>query len=97
MIFSWQVNGDNAYLSVVASVESHPGQLFFFPRKERAVLGVVDLFVLPYLSTSWLAHAYSQCPKKGKMEERMRVNQNEGKIGERSKNEKKREKEGRKE
>ena len=30
--------------------ESHPGQLLLF--KERAVLGVVDLFALPRLSTS---------------------------------------------
>ena len=37
---------------------SHLGQLFFL--KERAVLGVVDLFALPfYLVTKLLSHALS--------------------------------------
>ena len=44
--------------------ESHPGQLFFFP-KERAVLGVVDLFA--FLTTKLLRHAlrqYRACVKE---------------------------------
>ena len=32
----------------------HPGQLFFFPWKKRAVLDVVDLFVVPL--PSYLTH-----------------------------------------